>query len=151
MLDLEFSPEQDMLRETVRKVCATSSPLSVVRELEDDPVGYSTDLWKQMAELDLIGLLLPEEHGGSGMGALEGVVLYEELGSRPRPHAAFRQRGAVRRGTGPAGIGRAAGAVAARQSPGATPSSPRRGSSPRTAAGPPGSRCGPSPTATATA
>jgi alkylation response protein AidB-like acyl-CoA dehydrogenase len=90
VLDLEFSPEQDMLRETVRKVCATASPLSVVRELEDDPVGYSTDLWKQMAELDLVGLLLPEEHGGSGMSALEGVVLYEELGRAlaPTPHFA---------------------------------------------------------------
>ena len=88
MLDLEFSPEQDMLRETVRKLCATACPLSVVRELEDDPVGYSADLWKQMAELDLIGLLLPEEHGGSAMGALEGVVLYEELGRAlaPTPH-----------------------------------------------------------------
>ncbi len=90
MLDLEFSAEQDMLRETVRKVCATHSPLSVVRELEDDPVGYATDLWKQMAELDLIGLLLPEEHGGSEMSALEGVVLYEELGRAlaPTPHFA---------------------------------------------------------------
>jgi alkylation response protein AidB-like acyl-CoA dehydrogenase len=90
VLDLEFSPEQEMLRETVRKVCATYSPLSVVRELEDDPVGYPPDLWKQMAELDLIGLLLPEEHGGSGMGALEGVVLYEELGRAlaPTPHFA---------------------------------------------------------------
>ena len=88
MLDLEFTPEQDMLRDTVRKLCASDSPLSVVRELEDDPVGYSTELWKDMAELDLIGLLLPEEHGGSGMGALEGVVLYEELGRAlaPTPH-----------------------------------------------------------------
>jgi alkylation response protein AidB-like acyl-CoA dehydrogenase len=90
LLDLEFSPEQDMLRETVRKVCATYSPLSVVRDLEDDPVGYSPELWKQMAELDLIGLLLPEEHGGSAMSALEGVVLYEELGRAlaPTPHFA---------------------------------------------------------------
>ncbi len=88
MLDLEFTPEQDMLRDTVRKLCASDSPLSVVRELEDDPVGYATELWKDMAELDLIGLLLPEEHGGSGMGALEGVVLYEELGRAlaPTPH-----------------------------------------------------------------
>ena len=88
MLDLEFTPEQDMLRETMRKVCATYSPLSVVRELEDDPVGYSTELWKQMGELDLIGLLLPEDHGGSGMSALEGVVVYEELGRAlaPTPH-----------------------------------------------------------------
>ena len=88
MLDLTFSPEQEMLRETVRGVCATTCPLSVVRELEDDPVGYSPELWKQLAHLDLIGLLLPEEHGGSGMGALEGVVVYEEFGRSlaPSPH-----------------------------------------------------------------
>ena len=67
MLDLEFTPEQQMLRETVRGVCATYCPLSTVRELEDDPVGYSAELWKQLGHLDLIGLLLPEEHGGAGM------------------------------------------------------------------------------------
>jgi alkylation response protein AidB-like acyl-CoA dehydrogenase len=88
VLDLEFSPEQEMLRQTVRKVCATYGPLSVVRELEDDSVGYPSELWEQLAELDLIGLLLPEDHGGSGMGALEGIVLYEELGRAlaPTPH-----------------------------------------------------------------
>ena len=41
MLDLAFSPEQEMLRETVRGVCATTCPLSVVREFEDDPIGFS--------------------------------------------------------------------------------------------------------------
>jgi len=88
MLDLKFSAEQEMLRETVRGVCATTSPLSVVRELEDDPIGYSPELWKQLAHLDLIGLQLPEEYGGSGMTALESVVLYEEFGRSlaPSPH-----------------------------------------------------------------
>ena len=88
MLDLTFSPEQDMLRETVRGVVATTCPLSVVRELEDDPTGYSTELWKQLAHLDLIGLQLPEEYGGSGMSTLETVVLYEEFGRAiaPSPH-----------------------------------------------------------------
>jgi alkylation response protein AidB-like acyl-CoA dehydrogenase len=59
-----------------------------VRQLEDDPVGYPPELWKQLGELDLIGLLLPEEHGGAGMTLLEGVVLYEELGRSlaPTPH-----------------------------------------------------------------
>ncbi len=88
MLDLTFSPEQEMLRETVRGLCATASPLAVVRELEDDPTGFSAELWKQLAHLDLIGLQLPEEYGGSGMGALEGVVVYEEFGRSlaPSPH-----------------------------------------------------------------
>ena len=88
MLDLEFSPEQEMLRETVRGVCATYCPLATVRALEDDPVGYPAELWKQFGQLDLIGLLLPEEHGGAGMSLLEGVVVYEELGRSlvPVPH-----------------------------------------------------------------
>jgi alkylation response protein AidB-like acyl-CoA dehydrogenase len=88
VLDLDFDAEQEMLRETVRGVCATHSPLSVVRELEDDPIGYPTELWKQLGKLDLIGLLLPEEYGGAGMTAIEGVVLYEELGRSlaPTPH-----------------------------------------------------------------
>lgn len=88
MLDLTFSPEQEMLRETVRGVVATTCPLSVVRELEDDPTGYSPELWKQLAHLDLIGLQLPEEFGGSGMTTLETVVLYEEFGRAiaPSPH-----------------------------------------------------------------
>jgi alkylation response protein AidB-like acyl-CoA dehydrogenase len=88
MLDLTFSPEQEMLRETVRGVVATTSPLRVVRELEDDPIGYSTELWKQLAHLDLIGLQLPEEYGGSGMTTLESVVVYEEFGRAiaPSPH-----------------------------------------------------------------
>jgi alkylation response protein AidB-like acyl-CoA dehydrogenase len=88
MLDLTFSPEQEMLRETVRGVCATTSPLSVVRELEDDPLGYSPELWKQLAHLDLIGLQLPEEYGGSGMSTIESVVVYEEFGRSlaPSPH-----------------------------------------------------------------
>ncbi len=79
-MELDFTAEQDMLREMVRGLCASASSLETVREMEDDPVGYSADLWRQLGELDLIGLMLPEEYGGSGMGALEGCVIYEEFG-----------------------------------------------------------------------
>ena len=88
MLDLDFDAQQEMLRDTVRGVCATHSPLSVVRQLEDDPVGYPPELWKQLGKLDLIGILLPEEYGGAAMSLIEGVVLYEEFGRSlaPTPH-----------------------------------------------------------------
>ena len=88
MLDLDFGPEQEMLRDTVRGLLADTCPLQTVRALEDDPVGYPPELWTQLGKLDLIGLLLPEEHGGSGMSLLEGVVLYEEFGRAlaPTPH-----------------------------------------------------------------
>jgi len=90
VLDLTFTPEQEMLRDVVRGVCAEHAPPSVVRDMEDDPHGFPPELWKQLAQLDLLGLLLPEQHGGSGMSLVEGVVLYEELGRAlaPTPHLA---------------------------------------------------------------
>jgi alkylation response protein AidB-like acyl-CoA dehydrogenase len=88
VLDLEFDQEQELLRQTVRDVLARHCPLEVVRGMEDDTVGYPRALWEQLAELDLIGLLLPDSYGGSGMSLLEGVALYEELGRAlaPTPH-----------------------------------------------------------------
>jgi len=88
VLDLDFTPEQDMLRAMVRGLCAEHAPLTVVRGLEDDPVGIAADLWKRLAAADLCGLLVPAEHGGAGMTALDGVVLYQELGRAlaPTPH-----------------------------------------------------------------
>lgn len=88
MLDLEFDQEQELLRQTVRDVLQRHCSLDVVRAMEDDPVGYPPELWSQFGQLDLIGLLLPEEYGGSGMSLLEGVALYEELGRAlaPTPH-----------------------------------------------------------------
>jgi alkylation response protein AidB-like acyl-CoA dehydrogenase len=88
VLDLDFGPEQEMLRDSVRSLLADACPLQAVRALEDDPVGFAPELWAQLGKLDLIGLLLPEEYGGSGMSLVEGVVLYEEFGRSlaPTPH-----------------------------------------------------------------
>ncbi|HEY1650789.1 MAG TPA: acyl-CoA dehydrogenase family protein [Acidimicrobiales bacterium] len=88
MLDLEFDQEQELLRQTMRDVLQRHCPLDVVRAMEDDPTRYPAELWTQLGELDLIGLLLPEEFGGSGMSLIEGVALYEELGRAlaPTPH-----------------------------------------------------------------
>jgi alkylation response protein AidB-like acyl-CoA dehydrogenase len=88
MLNLDFTEEQDMLREMARGLFAQLASNEVVRELEDDPTGYPADLWEQLGELGLTGLLLPERYGGSGSSMLDGVVLYEELGRSlaPVPH-----------------------------------------------------------------
>ena len=87
-MDLDFTEEQDMLRDLVRGVCRTYASLETVRAVEDDPIGYPLELWEQLAALDLTGLMIPEAYGGSGMSALEGAVVYEELGRAlaPSPH-----------------------------------------------------------------
>lgn len=88
MIDLDFSAEQDMLRDMVRGVCAEHAPLEIVRSLEDDPVGVAGDLWSRLGDLGICGLNVSEELGGSGMSLLDGVVVYEELGRAlaPVPH-----------------------------------------------------------------
>ncbi len=90
MLDLDFTEEQDMLRDMVRSLCSELSPLERVREMEDDPDGIARDLWQRLGELGLCGLMVPEDAGGSGMSLVDGVVLYEELGRSlaPVPHFA---------------------------------------------------------------
>jgi len=89
-MDLDYSEEQQMLRETVRRLCEECAPLSIVRELEDDPAGYPEPLWRQMGELGLVGLTLPETYGGAGLSVLDAAVLYEEFGRAlsPSPHFA---------------------------------------------------------------
>jgi alkylation response protein AidB-like acyl-CoA dehydrogenase len=87
-MDLDFSPEQELLRATVRGVCARHAGPDVVRAMEDDPVGYPEAFWRQLGELGLIGLTLPERFGGSEMSMLDAAVVYGELGRAlaPSPH-----------------------------------------------------------------
>jgi alkylation response protein AidB-like acyl-CoA dehydrogenase len=87
-VDLDFTEEQQMLRQTVQGLCNDHAPLAVVREMEDDPMGFPVPLWKHMADLGLIGLMLPEAHGGAGQSSVEGAIMYEELGRSlaPTPH-----------------------------------------------------------------
>jgi alkylation response protein AidB-like acyl-CoA dehydrogenase len=87
-MDLDFSPEQDLLRESVRGTFERSGGLDAARKLENDPVGYSPELWSQLADLGVLGLLIDEDLGGSGMSMLDGAVVYEEIGRAlvPSPH-----------------------------------------------------------------
>src|SRR5260370_27776764 len=89
-MDLDLTPEQELLRETVRGICGRHAGLAVVREMEDDPIGYPEKFWLQLAELGLLGMALPEEGGGSGMSMLDAVVVYQEFGRAwaPSPHFA---------------------------------------------------------------
>lgn len=87
-MDLDFTEEHDMLRDMVRGVCAEYAPLELVRELENDEQGVPEGLWKQLVELGLVGILIPEAYGGQGQSLLEAAILYEELGRAlaPTPH-----------------------------------------------------------------
>ncbi len=87
-MDLDFTPEQDLLRDSVRRACERHCGLDVIRKLENDPVGYSPELWQQLSELGVTGLVIDEKYGGSGMSMIDAAVVYEEFGRAlvPSPH-----------------------------------------------------------------
>ncbi len=87
-MNLDFNEEQQVLRDTLRGVLTVHCPIEVVRRSEDDPIGYPEALWKQLAEVGAVGILIPESFGGAGQSLLEAAILYEELGRAlaPTPH-----------------------------------------------------------------
>ncbi len=101
-MNLDFSEEQELLRDMVRGVCGEYASLETVRAMEDDSTGYPAEFWKQLGELGLLGLLIPEGYGGGAQSVLEAAVVYEEFGRAlaPSPHfvSAVLGAGAILRG-----------------------------------------------------
>lgn len=77
--------EQDQLRASVRKLLTDHAPAGRVREVMEDG-GFDRDLWRRLsAEVGLTGLVVPEDHGGSGAGHVERAIALEELGRAVAP------------------------------------------------------------------
>ena len=79
-MNFGFTEEQDLLRDQIRKFLDTKCPLAEVRKISKSKQGHSDELWREMAELGWLGLLIPEEYGGVGLGWIDLIVLMEETG-----------------------------------------------------------------------
>jgi len=75
-----LTEQQEMLKKAARDFLAAECPKKLVKDMEADKKGYPTDLWKKMADLGWLGLVLPVEYGGAGLDITELVVLLEEMG-----------------------------------------------------------------------
>jgi alkylation response protein AidB-like acyl-CoA dehydrogenase len=81
-MDFEFTQEHDELRQTVKRFLDNDSTEQKVRGLMSTDDGYDREVWKKMAEqMGLQALIVPEEHGGAGMGLVELSVVLEEMGA----------------------------------------------------------------------
>jgi alkylation response protein AidB-like acyl-CoA dehydrogenase len=79
-MDISLSEEQELLQGSARDFLQQECPIRLVRAMEDDERGYDMALWKQMGDLGWLGLVLPEEYGGTGGTMMDLVVLLEEFG-----------------------------------------------------------------------
>lgn len=81
-MPLVLNEEQEMLRESARGFLDEKAPVNALRKLRDEnnPDGFSRDLWKEMAEMGWAGILVDEGHGGADFGFVGAGVLAEEMG-----------------------------------------------------------------------
>lgn len=75
-----LTPEQCDLRDAVADLMFKRCPQTEVRRLMDTESGHDPTLWSTLAEMGVLGLVIPEEFGGSGGGAAELAVAAEQLG-----------------------------------------------------------------------
>jgi len=78
-MDFNFTDDQEMLRDTVRKWVEKDYDFER-RRATVKAGGFSRESWKGLADLGLTGLAVPEAQGGMGFGPVDAMVVMEELG-----------------------------------------------------------------------
>src|SRR5262245_65435101 len=77
----ELSDDQQLLRSSARDFFSKAAPLEHSRRvMEHEPRGFEAPQWRQLAEMGYVGLVVPAEQGGQGLGAVELAIVAEEAG-----------------------------------------------------------------------
>jgi alkylation response protein AidB-like acyl-CoA dehydrogenase len=84
-MDIGFSEEQELLRDTARKFLEGECTTKFVREMMATEQAVTDTFWQQLAENGWLGIIYPENDGGSGLGLVDLVVLMEEMGHAVMP------------------------------------------------------------------
>jgi len=100
-MDFSFTDEQQELRTQARAYLAERYPPERVAELADSEEGWDPSSWRELAELGWLGVSIPEEQGGAGLGFVEEAVLFEELGRALYPGPYFATVGLALPALGP--------------------------------------------------
>lgn len=82
-----LTEEQEAIRKAARDFARERAPLAHFRRLRDerDGTGFSREVWRELAELGLVGAAVAIEHGGAGLGFVELGLVLEELGRTLAP------------------------------------------------------------------
>jgi alkylation response protein AidB-like acyl-CoA dehydrogenase len=84
---LVLTEEQSMLRDSARDFLSGTAPIAHLRQLRDsrDETGFSRELLGRFTDMGFTGMLIPEAHGGLGLGYVEAGLLMEEVGRNLTP------------------------------------------------------------------
>ena len=88
-MDFAFSPEQEALRDLARTICRDHATQDRLKAIEREPDWFDRALWAALAKANLLGVALPEDVGGSGLGLEELCLLLEQVGAAVAPVPAW--------------------------------------------------------------
>ena len=80
-----FSEEQRLFQEALAGMLAEECPPEAVAEAWNGDSGRIPGLWAKLAEMGVVGLSVPEAHGGLGLDELDWVLLLQEAGRAALP------------------------------------------------------------------
>ena len=82
-----LNESQQILQSNARKFFAAECPIAEVRRIMDTETAHDDKLWRHMADQGFLGVLIPEDVGGMGLGMVELAALAEEMGRALVPGA----------------------------------------------------------------
>src|SRR4029079_14035502 len=85
IMNFDFSDDQKLLKEKVRKFLTDKCPTKVVRRVLDGNETHADEVWKGLVERGVPATGIPEEYGGLGLSPLELCVVAEEIGRAAAP------------------------------------------------------------------
>ena len=77
-MDMRFTPEQIMLRDSLAEFVRREVPREKDREYDQSP-DYPFDLFEKLADMGMIGIFVPTEYGGMGLGPVDIALAMETL------------------------------------------------------------------------
>ncbi|GGO68763.1 acyl-CoA dehydrogenase family protein [Nocardioides deserti] len=84
-MDFSFTPEQDEAAELAARILTDRATPERMRTVEQAGDRFDRELWNDLGDAGLLGLALPEEHGGAGLGLLELCRVLVEVGRKVAP------------------------------------------------------------------
>lgn len=79
-MDFEYTEEQRLLSETLRRFLATGYNFDARAKIVASPAGWSEDVWAALAEMGVLSVPFASEHGGFGGTTVDMMVVMEALG-----------------------------------------------------------------------
>lgn len=84
-MDFSITPDQRLMQESLSRTLEASAPLERVRKFAADREDLGADIWAALCDFGLPGVVVPEEHGGLGLGLLDAALAAEALGRAVTP------------------------------------------------------------------